>query len=489
MSLETLHLHEKVASSPIRGRHFSIWLPPLLVGVLSSVLVGGAERAIRSFSPGDLAAGYRVQDWTSNWMMQTLGIEDVLAHGPGALWLNHIYPPLLDSVRYAIAWPVRGLDTTAIQTIVDLRLYDLYAALFGVVNVMLFLWVRSMTRSQWWAAGAVVIWVAMPGYVMTMTLLDPSPLAMTFITATFFFLYFFLKSRRLVYSAAFFASLLLASLSRSVTQPHVLVIVVASGVAFWILAKRRNWLLMLVNLVLIALMFVMPIKQHALFATFDTTSFGGYHRVGMLWIPPSTVQTDTTPQYAIDNALSFTSRYNTQMNVRDNYRLSQEANGFIKEHPVKALTNLGRSLGVTVPELLRPSSTYTQNYLVERMPWRAAFDWAFSGWRYVALVLLALFAILRFRGWKSCMQIIRRYGWFLAFYALIALPILFSNRYRPENESLGPVWTDASRQKVFLEVPLLVLVTYAAWLTVSSARRKKFRSGDLGIGEPETART
>jgi hypothetical protein len=255
----------------------------------------------------------------------------------------------------------------------------------------------------------------------------------------------------------------------------VLVIVLLSAVAFWLMAEHRNWLLMVVNLALVALMFVMPIKQHALFATFDTTSFGGYHRVGMLWIAPSTVATDPTPQYAIDNALSFTSRYNTQTNVRDNYRLNEAANNFIREQPVQAAHNLGRSLGVTVPELLRPASNYTQNYLVEKMPWRAAIDWVFSGWRYIGLVGLALILIVRQRGMKSSVRLARRYGWFLVFYGLIALPILFSNRYRPEDESVGPIWTDASRQKVFLEVPVFVLLTYAAWLTVASLRKRKLR--------------
>jgi hypothetical protein len=422
-------------------------------------------------------------------MMQTLGIEDVLARGPEALWLDHVYPPLLDAIRYVMAWPVQSLDITVLQPYVDLKLYDLYAVLFGVVNVMLFLWVRSMTHSQWWATGAVAIWAAMPGYVMTMTLLDPSPLSMTFITATFFFLFLFLKFRRLVYSMGFFVSLLLASLSRSVTQPHVLIIVVASGVAFWILAERRSWILMFANVVLIALMFVMPMKQHALFATFDTTSFGGYHRVGMLWISPSSVKTDPTPQYAVDNALSFTSRYNTQTNVRDNYRLSEAANTFIRDHPVQAMSNLGRSLGVTLPELLRPSSSYTQNYLVEKLPWRTAFDWIFSGWRYIALVLLALLGILRYRGWRSCVLSIRRYGWFFVYYALIALPILFSNRYRPEDESLGPVWTDASRQKVFLEVPVLVVITYALWLAVSSSKKRQEPARNSGTDVLEKGRT
>lgn len=476
MSLETPTLPQLEAPPHGWRRIFHVWGLPLCVGIASALLLGGGERLLRHLAPGSLADGYRVQDWSSNWMMQTLGIEDILARGPSALWLNHVYPPLLDAIRLSLAWPQRGLDIAALQPFIDMKLYDLYAVLFGLVNVMLFVWVRSVTGSNWWALGATAVWAMMPGFLMTMTLLDPSPLAMSTITASLLFLFYFIRTRRLVYATGFFTALLLASLSRSVTQPHVLAIVVVAAVAFWVMARNRNWRTMLMNLMLVSLMFVMPIKQHSLFATFDTTSFGGYHRVGMLWIPPSTVLSDTTPQFAIENALQFSSRYNTQTNVRDNFRLNEAANTFIKQHPLQAAANLGKSLTVTLPELLQPPSSYTQNYLVERLPWRSMLDWLFSGWRYVALIILAVAVILRNRGLGSCVSLIRRYGWFLLFYGLIALPILFSNRYRPEDESLGPVWTDAARQKVFLEVPVIVLLTYALWLTTNSLRSRRGKS-------------
>jgi hypothetical protein len=136
-----------------------------------------------------------------------------------------------------------------------------------------------------------------------------------------------------------------------------------------------------------------------------------------------------------------------------------------------------------VPELLRPASSYTQNYLVEKMPWRAAFDWLFSGWRYIALVGLAVILIVRHRGRLSSARLVRRYGWFFVFYGLIALPILFSNRFRPEDESVGPIWTDASRQKVFLEAPVMVMLAYAAWVTFSSLRKTRSQKAKAEIAE------
>ena len=64
-----------------------------------------------------------------------------------------------------------------------------------------------------------------------------------------------------------------------------------------------------------------------------------------------------------------------------------------------------------------------------------------------------------------------RYDWFAVFYALLALPIMFSNRFRPGDEDIGPMWTDAIRQKVFLEIPVWALGGYAIWLLVSRQGR------------------
>jgi hypothetical protein len=60
---------------------------------------------------------------------------------------------------------------------------------------------------------------------------------------------------------------------------------------------------------------------------------------------------------------------------------------------------LAKSLAITIPEAFRPASKYTQNYLVEQLPWRAAWDWLFSGWRYALLILAAAVFIGYTRGW------------------------------------------------------------------------------------------
>ena len=75
------------------------------------------------------------------------------------------------------------------------------------------------------------------------------------------------------------------------------------------------------------------------------------------------------------------------------------------------------------------------------------------------------------RGWQGTRRLLVKYGWFAVFYALLALPILFSNRFRPGEEDIGPMWTDAIRQKVFLEIPVWALGGYALWLLASRRGR------------------
>lgn len=510
------------------------YLNPILVAVVSAVALHGVIHLFRQVNQATLPDGYRVQDWPSNWLMQTLGLEDLIPFGPMAFWYSHVYPPLQDMIRYVFTFPEtwRGEDIS--PEAVDMRLYALYAVCFGLVNAVLYIWVRSLTRSGWWALAVVAVWAVHPGYVAVMTLLDPSALAMVFISLSLLFLYLFLRYRYLIFATGFFGALLLASMTRSVTQTHVLAVVLVALVAFWFMAAKRVWWQLSLNALLVALLFLMPLRMQILYATWDVSSYGGYHRSGALWIDPRTVPqpvpqsvmeqyeayelaranaedpaqlAQMTPdeirqaqaEYAqaealwqrqsadypdVDfstaraypdrieqNALKFSSRFNTREQVLDNFRLGAAANEFLFSQPVESAERLARSLAITVPEAFRPASEYTQNYLVEDLPWRGAWDWLFSSWRYVLLIAGAAAVIIWTRGWQGTRRLLVRYGWFAVFYALLALPIMLSNRFRPGEEDIGPMWTDAIRQKVFLELPVWALGGYALWLVASRRGR------------------
>jgi len=326
-------------------------------------------------------------------MMQTLGLEEMIPFGPQSFWYSHIYPPLLDMIRYVFTFPETNSGEPVSAMAVDFRLYALYAIVYGLVNALLFVWTRSLTKNNWVALGVTVVWAIHPGYITTMTLLESSPLSMLTISLTLFSLYMFLRYRNLMWSSAFFASLFLASLARTVTQIHVLAFLLIALISFWFISQKRSWWFFGVNILIIALTFALPIKMKVMYDTWDVTTFAGYHRAGLLWIDPRTVPEPEYPQEIVDNALAFSTRFNTQETLKDNYRLSAAANQFLFSHPTEAVRNLAKSLTITVPEILRPSSKYTQNYMVEKIPWRDAWDWLFSGIPYLLLICASAFMI------------------------------------------------------------------------------------------------
>lgn len=456
---------------------------PLVIAIVSTAALYLYERWYRINAPVELMfEGYRFQAWPSNWMMQTLGLEEMVPFGPMALVYDHIYPPGLDAIRYLLTWPEThlGLPLDPIQ--VDFRLYMLYAVLFGLLNALIYVWVRDLTKSWAWATGAAVVWAIYPGHLMLAMLLEPSELSLFNVALMFFFLYKFLRTRKAYFVPLFLLFLLLASLSRSFIQIYVLLIIVVAVVCFWFMTRDRNrsWGWQILNVLLVAAIFAHPVKQFIMYDTWSTTSYGGYHRVGMIGLDPTTVpQPATYPQKIVDNALAFSSHYNTQEQIKDNYRLEAAANQYIKEHPVDAAKAMAHSLTITIPEMFRPTADYVQNNLVNGLPWTPFYDWVFSGWRYVVLIAAAIALIIRSRGWAGSRSLLRRYGWFAVFWVLIAIPVLWSNRFFPGREAEGPIWTDAIRQKIFLEMPVYVMLFYAAWVTVRRSRvtqRDEYRS-------------
>jgi len=440
------------------------WLMPTLVAVVSALGLNQAQWAFRNANAENLPGGYLLQEWSSESMMQTLALKDMFAFGPMALWYDHLYPPLQDALRYAYSLPDLYHRMPPNYGSVDLHLYLTYAWCFGLVNAIVYLWVRDLTRNGWWALAVTVLWAIAPGYLTNMMLLDSTPLAMAFISAAFYFLYRFLRTRRLGYVSWFLAATLLASLSRNITQAHVLLVIVVFVALTWWLSTKRAWWVMAINLVLLGLLFVMPVKQQVLYGTTDTSSFSGIHRVGMIGIDPHTVPEPEFPDHILGNAERFQSKYNNTDFIRDNYRLTQGSYEAWLGDPIGSAAGALNSLTITVPEALRPSSEYVDNLLVAELPWKGVYDWVFSGWRYLLILAGAVTVLWWSRGMQGMGRWARRYGWFLGFYALIAAPVLWSNRFIPGEEGIGPVWTDAIRLKMFLEVPLVALVGYSLWL-------------------------
>lgn len=454
-------------------QHRPPWIAPTVVGAFASLWLLVVQRMFMLANASWLPSGFRIHDMSANNSQQTVDIKDINVRGITFAWYDHVYPPLLDVIRYGLAAPEirRGLEPSG--DIVDMRLYWLYAIFYGVMAAIAYLWVRDLTHNGWWALGAAAVWTFSPMSVTVMTLLEPTPLSLTLVTTTFYLLYRFLKTRRMGYSTAFFATLLIASLSRNVVQLHVMALLAIAVIAFWFMSSRKSKWLLAANIALVLLTFFWPTRAYIMFGTWDVSTHTGYHRAGALWIDPRTAPEPSYPFHISDNALAFTSRFNTQPLVAENYKLGLAANDLMLNQPLEAAQRLAKSLTITVPNALTPITQTTGNYLVDQFWWKAPYEWLFSSWRYVLLIIGALATILWSRGVSGSLSLLRRYGWFVVFWGVVAIPVAFSNRYWPPgSEDLGPIHTEAARLKAFLEMPIYALIVYALWLVVQRVGRR-----------------
>jgi hypothetical protein len=343
-----------------------------------------------------------------------------------------------------------------------------FAILYGVVASVVYLWIRDLTKSGWWALGGAALWCLLPSSIVTMTLLEPTPAAIPAMAGMFYLLYRFLKTRNLWYATGFFAVLLIASLVRNVVQLHVLGILVAALISFWLISTRRSATAQILNCILVGLIFFWPLRAFVMYDTFDVSTHTGYHRAGALWIDPRTVPEPEFPEKIVANALVFSSRFNTQDSVKDNYRLSAAANHMMIHQPVESAKRMVDSLRITIPNAFLPVTATTRNAMVDSIPWKAPLDFLFSGWRYLVLILGSAVVIIWSRGRSGTLTLLRRYGWFAIFWILAAIPVAFSNRYWPPgNEDAGPLHTEAARLKGLIDIPIYALIVYAGWLLVS----------------------
>ena len=185
------------ATSSLLGNAVRKALPTVTVALVSTAFLLAIEALVRATTaPELLAEGYRFQAWSSNWMMQNLGLEDMAPFGPFALWLKHAYPPGLDVIRYALMMPEWGSGLDPDPVAVDERLYIVYAFLYGITNAIAFAWVRDLTKSWRWGVLAASLWALSPGHILLATLLEPSELSLVSVSFSFYFLYRFLKTRR-----------------------------------------------------------------------------------------------------------------------------------------------------------------------------------------------------------------------------------------------------------------------------------------------------
>lgn len=446
-----------------------------LIGVVSSLSLLAYEIAFRYLRPELLFSSnqlktvpYLFQNFASDDLMQTVKIQELANFGPKGLWYFHIYPPLHEALLYVLALPNILTNQPVTSEVVDLRLYVVYAILFGLLNALIFMWVRDVTRSTRLGLVIVILWSIYPGNLQMATLVDGTYLSLYLTTLTFYFLYRFLRTKHAKYLTYWLISVAVTTYARPLFQWQLIIPVVLVVGLFIYMSRRtsRGWLVA-VDVLMVILIVALPVKSYLMWGSLSTTTYAGFHRTGMLYYDPPKDLYDAVvvPPGALANAEVFKSAYNLPILVTDNYAREQLANEWIKSHSIGELAGvLAKSFNTNFQNALYPTSEYFPNHLSQDLPWRAPMDRILSGYLYLLLGIGTVVAIFALRGVRGSLALLRRYGWLIGYYLMLAGTIALQNR----NE-----WTEASRLKIFIEIPIWVAAAYLVHLIGLRLQRRR----------------
>lgn len=426
----------------------------MVLGAMATFSVLAAQHVLRSSAPD----GLRMQSWSSETMMQTMPIEDLYEAPAESLWHLHIQPPLLDALRALLGQgPVAS--TSELVDRVDQRLLLLWALLHGLLVAILFHWLARMT-SVAWALPAAVFFALHPALFFYSSLLDTSLLTSVLVLLLVMALWRLAKDPEgsLVTLCLVFLALFL---TRSMFQWPWLV-VLGLSLALLKVSRRRIGLFLLITGIPMALY---AIKQERLFGITTTSSMTGLNLCRSIGLepPPDTVErsTDRGANAGTPGVLARMTKADGSINYNHARFLTldrsrQEAyKQTLRAMPLKELiANYLHNLRI----YLQPSSRFTPHVLVDRIPWRNAYDALFSGW---PLLLMMLFAcgswVVRNR---SLREVQVSLALMLPVLALAAISVLFE---RGEN----------MRFKFFVEPVVFVFIAVQVHGTWTHRERRK----------------
>jgi hypothetical protein len=433
--------------------------PAAAVFVVSALFLALAEAIGRAHAPD----GFYLQKYTSEYLMQTVSVADLRDEPLRSLWYLHIQPPLLDTVRAVLARVHRTSEGSALMRKVDSGLYALWALVSSGLAALVCLWLCRL-RGPRYGVPAALVFVLHPASVFYATLLDGTLLSALGVT---WFLYELWRARDGGGSSArLAAAILMLFFTRSVFQwPFLL----AAAASLWLLRmpwRRLATIVAVVGLVMGAYV----AKQRVLFGLTFTSSFAADNFCkGLHEYCPGVTDTPRPPPPDPSRArvLSRTAKLNGEYNynqvafLRRSFAQMAEYRQLLR---TRTWRDNADALRRNVAFWLRPSSRYTEHVLVDRLPWRRAFDRVFSGAPLVVLLGAAA------AGWAVRARsdvASRRVGLALALPAayVLAVSVLFEG-----GENM--------RFKFFLEPALFVfLAAQAAVLAAALQRRLGLRRG------------
>ncbi len=423
------------------GRH-----PSWLIFLASCAWLGALEGVLKKFA----LRGVLFQAWSSDDMMQTVPAA-VLRETPWrALYYLHIQPPMLDLIRAVFA---RWVPERHLVDHVDNALYLFNVVVFGLLALRVYQWTRRLSDARC-ALCVWLLWTAYPGGIFVATLLESTFLSTFF---TFSFAYELWRLRRSDGSIGRLTAFgLCIFFTRTIFQWYTFAIVAVLLLLQH--AKPRHIAIFLS----VSALFVVPylVKQKLLFGTISTTTFGGYHEAGVVWYRPTDFEIEQTkaslgyryPEGArAVEGHRRSAMYNNEATAIDNMVYSHLTARHSRLHPEQVAAGLWRSLKQDFRVFWQPTTSYTPNLLIDRLPWKPAFMAVFSDSSYITIMALA--GVAWALQWREKLrrlrpepgQLLQQIGFELSIFGFALFVYATStlcNRYE---------WVEAQRLKFILE--------------------------------------
>jgi len=333
------------------------------------------------------------QDWSSETMMQTVSIKDLRDAPLETLYNIHIQPPALDLIRTILVYIWPAPEPLTYLKHVDYLLYQLWALLYGLLGLMVFLWTYKLTGMRV-AIIAAVIFLLHPACIFYATLLDSTILTSLLILLMYYLLWKIKNNRDMSITAVTIAILALF-FTRSIFQ---LSFVLVFGLSLFLLgiSKRKVLLFLLITGGVIGLYIG---KQYYQFGLNSTSSFSGLNLTNSVGIKTSDYLRYldsngnlSSQESALPNVLTRVKKIDgaTNLNHIRYLELNQHLVDVYKEYIFATpVLHLIKSYLQNLWIYFKPSSRYTNHVIVDRIPWRFLYDRIFSFPILNALILLS----------------------------------------------------------------------------------------------------
>jgi hypothetical protein len=409
--------------------------------------------------------GTYFQEASSEDMMQTVSLLDLRERPLQTLLVLHIQPPLLDGLRALLArlWP--GLPKRQLVVRVDRSLYLIWSLVYAAMGVLVFRWLLLLVSSTRIAALAALGFFLHPAAIFYATFLEGTLLT-SFGILWLCYALWRIPARGATLSLL--AAYVFLFLVRSIFQWPALLVVVAALLLRRV--PRRDILVFALSAAAVVAAFM--VKQYLVFGSTSASSFAGSSCLhGLGEYPDMGFSSDVTtpmgplypklaaagPPSALTRRIKITRahNYNHLADLRNERALLRTCLARLTSQPLG--TTL-RAWWENLEIFFQPSSRYlTPHVIVDRLAWRGAFDWLFSGFR---LVLLLAAAALLWAWGRTRAEILAGLG--------LALPVLFVSAacvVFERNEDM--------RYKFFVEPVLYVFLVAQA---VAAVRRPRFKT-------------